>query len=82
MKSLLEEHTLNIEFLKPKGSNKPSKILSKTTVSRALGTAVNVENADDMKTLFKSSKVICKNILKLNKWKFTVSFQDFQRPKM
>ena len=53
---------------------------SKTTVSRALDSTVTVINADEMKT-FEASKVIRKNILKLNQWKFTGSFQDFQRAK-
>ena len=77
IKNLLGELIRNIEFIKPKRYNEPCK----TTISRALESAIAANNTDDMKRFFAVSKVIRKHVLKIDQWKFTGSFQNVQRPK-
>ena len=60
IKNLLGER--NIEFIEPKRYNEPCK----TTISRALESAIAANNTDDMKRFFAVSKVIRKHVLKID----------------
>ena len=62
IKNLLGELIRNIEFIKPKRYNEPCK----TTISRALESAIAANNTDDMKRFFAVSKVIRKHVLKID----------------
>lgn len=78
LKSLLSEHIPDVIFSRPPSRRQSERICSKTYQQKAIHEYDNVP--DDYKIIYQAAKVVRREILKLQNWKFNGDFSNFQLP--
>ena len=82
LKELINENLPKAKFLKSLRVNEPERIISDETQTGIIDSVIEKSNYEEMNLIFDVAKLVRKELLEQDQWKFEGSFSNFVVPRM